>query len=135
MPIGRASCRTISTAFECERLDLRHHHLGDCVRAEPGPVGRSLHLKVPKAALEQKENIVRWSCTRCSPPLRATVGPARVRSRGFFQRCCAHPYLWAMPSASYLPLWRTSALLHPIEIGPELLAVQDNAKREQFQAE
>jgi hypothetical protein len=40
-----------------------------------------------------------------------------------------------MPSASFLPLRRTSALLHPIEIGPELLAVQDRAKRERFRAE
>ena len=32
--------------------------------------------EVPKAAPEQKENTVRWSCTRRSPPLRATVGPA-----------------------------------------------------------
>jgi hypothetical protein len=40
-----------------------------------------------------------------------------------------------MPSASFLPLRRASALLHPIEIGPELLAVQDRAKRERFRAE
>jgi hypothetical protein len=40
-----------------------------------------------------------------------------------------------MPSASFLPLRRTSALLPPIEIGPELLEVQDRAKRERFQAE
>src|SRR4051812_36261322 len=64
-PIGRASCRTISTAFECKRLDHLHHHLGDRVRAEPGPVGRSLHLKVPNAALEQRGNTVRWYCSRC----------------------------------------------------------------------
>jgi hypothetical protein len=40
-----------------------------------------------------------------------------------------------MPSASFLPLRRTSALLPLIEIGPELLEVQDHAKRERFRAE
>jgi hypothetical protein len=40
-----------------------------------------------------------------------------------------------MPSASFLPLRRTSALLRPIEIGPELLAVQERAKRKRFRAE
>ena len=33
-------------------------------------------LEVSKTALEQNENTVRWYCTRCYPPLRATVGPA-----------------------------------------------------------
>ena len=39
-----------------------------------------------------------------------------------------------MPSASFLPLRRTSVLLRTIEVGPELLAVQDRAKRERFRA-
>ena len=32
--------------------------------------------EVPEAAMEQNKNTARWYCTRCSPPLRATVGPA-----------------------------------------------------------
>jgi hypothetical protein len=54
---------------------------------------------------------------------------------GLFSALLRRPYLWAMPSASFLPLRRTSALLRPIEIVPELLAGQDRAKRERFRAE
>ena len=64
----------------------------------------------------------------CQPRLSTLAGL-------FSALLCARAYLWAMPSASFLPLRRASALLRPIEIGPELLAVQERAKRERFRAE
>src|SRR3954454_19684672 len=62
----------------------------------------------------------------CRPRLSTLAGP--------FSALLRRPYFWAMPSASFLPLRRTSALLRPIEIGPEPLAGQDRAKRERFRA-
>ena len=42
----------------------------------PPRTGPWVALIMPKATLEQKQNIVRWYCTRCSPRLRATIGLA-----------------------------------------------------------